>query len=329
MPVNENIQLLLKESSTKDASSPEFNVWCNGVLADFPVKAYGVLRGFEIERFHPDEGQHRDFRLRSDRWMAPEVMSLVSHAWYSVGGHLEPTLGLCYAALASIENVRAQLCNLLWIGSRLDVYRTYRPEAAQGFVDSVLTVDWHDAEAVLKANFQAFSFLGVPESSADNLYDWIMNTDRPSACSKDLKPHFSYECRKTPEPCQLMSGAALIALDAALDSNELHQSFGLMAFAANAMWQAGWQAGWDGREDLWRQDAKHAGKKGGTQRHQASRELKRWALTEAISLRGSDIEIARKLVSLIPARLQNASADPERLIYDALRSDRRGERQGG
>jgi hypothetical protein len=102
-----------------------------------------------------------------------------------------------------------------------------------------------------------------------------------------------------------------------------------MSFAANAMWQAGWHSGWESREELWREEARHAGKKGGTQRHQASRELKLWALAKAVSLRGSDVDVARQLALQVPAQLRDASADPERLIYDALRSARKSERQGG
>jgi hypothetical protein len=41
------------------------------------------------------------------------------------------------------------------------------------------------------------------------------------------------------------------------------------------------------------------------------------------------MDIARQLVLQIPARLQDASADPERLIYDALRNARKSERQEG
>jgi hypothetical protein len=71
---------------------------------------------------------------------------------------------------------------------------------------------------------------------------------------------------------------------------------------------------------LIRDEARHAGRRGGTERHRRSRELKQWALAEATGMRGADIEIARQLARRLPAEYQETSADPERLIYDALRS---------
>jgi len=231
--------------------------------------------------------------------------------------------------MASIEYVRAQLNSVLWIGSRLTIYRTYRPDAARQFVDTVLAIDWHDGEAVLRSNVQVFSCLGVLDSAADNLCNWTATIGRRPVFSKDLAPRFPDIAVEVTSPGEIMSGAALLAVDAALSAADRQASIGLMSFAANAMWQAGFQSGWEGRHEVLREDAKHAGKKGGEQRHQASRELKLWALTQAVSLRGSDVEIARKLVLQIPPQLQDASADPERLIYDALRSVRKDARQGG
>lgn len=327
--MNECIQSLLKEAATQDAESPDFKAWRHRVLADFSVKPYDTLRSFKTERSDHPEGQGHDFRLCPHKPVVEETLSLAHHAWRAVGGDRNPARGLCCAAIASIEYVRAQLHSVFWIGSRLNTYRIYRPEAARRFVDRVLAIDWHDSEAVQRSNLQVFSCLGVLESSADNLYDWTATIDRPADCSKDLAHQFPDIDIKSPTPEEIMSGVALLAVDAALASADWQQSTGLMSFAVNAMWQAGFQSGWGGRDEVLREDAKQAGKNGGTQRHQASRELKLWALAEAVSLRGSDMEIARKLVQQIPLRLRDASADPERLIYDALRSARKGKRQGG
>ncbi|KPU94628.1 hypothetical protein APR50_37545 [Variovorax paradoxus] len=327
--MTERIQTLLEEASEKNAESPDFRAWSHAALVGFPIKAYTDLRSFQVERFDYPEDRGHEFRLRPHKALLEETTSLAGHAWRALGGSQVPEQGLQRAGLASIENVRAQLRSVLWIGSRLNIYRTYRPEAARHFTDSVLAIDWHDAEAVLKANFQAFTFLGVLESSADNLYDWAMTINRPEAGAKELELPSPDAAIQAAKPQEIMSGAALLALDAALATGDWQQSLGLMSFAANATWQAGWISGWEGREELWREEAKHAGKKGGTQRHQASRALKLWALSEAVALRGSDMDIARQLVLQIPARLQDASADPERLIYDALRNARKSERQEG
>jgi hypothetical protein len=62
------------------------------------------------------------------------------------------------------------------------------------------------------------------------------------------------------------------------------------------------------------------GAKGALTLHGPRTELKSWALSQAASYRGSDKDIARKLAAQIPKHLEDASKDPQRLIYDALRA---------
>lgn len=67
------------------------------------------------------------------------------------------------------------------------------------------------------------------------------------------------------------------------------------------------------------------GKKGGQKRHARTTAVKEWALEEAKSMKGSDMEIARQLANRIPAHLvgdPNKAGDAARLIYDALRAQR-------
>jgi len=64
---------------------------------------------------------------------------------------------------------------------------------------------------------------------------------------------------------------------------------------------------------------------GGKARSQnsGSRSFKEWALEAAKTMRGSDTMIARALVKKLPKQFLEVSVDPERLIYDALRENRR------
>jgi hypothetical protein len=64
---------------------------------------------------------------------------------------------------------------------------------------------------------------------------------------------------------------------------------------------------------------------GGKARSQnsGSRAFKEWALEAAKTMRGSDTMIARALVKKLPKQFLEVSVDPERLIYDALRENRR------
>ncbi|WP_156909596.1 hypothetical protein [Ottowia thiooxydans] len=73
-----------------------------------------------------------------------------------------------------------------------------------------------------------------------------------------------------------------------------------------------------------------AGSKGAATKNKKATELKYWALREAESMHDSHAAIARKLSARVPIHLANASVNPERLIYDALRSEKnRIPRQAG
>ena len=62
---------------------------------------------------------------------------------------------------------------------------------------------------------------------------------------------------------------------------------------------------------------------GGKVRGQKSASLKEWALEAAKEVQGSDKMIARALAKKLPKKFGEVSVDPERLIYDALRENRR------
>ena len=62
-----------------------------------------------------------------------------------------------------------------------------------------------------------------------------------------------------------------------------------------------------------------AGAKGALVRLQPYAELKRWALEKGGKL-GASKDVARRLAAQLPAHLADVSKEPERLIYDALRT---------
>ena len=63
-----------------------------------------------------------------------------------------------------------------------------------------------------------------------------------------------------------------------------------------------------------------AGMMGAKSRHRGYAEIKEWALEKAAEMRGAQIDVARKLSAQLPAHLADKSKNPERLIYDALRT---------
>lgn len=314
------LSALLTEASNYSPDTTEYESWSNSRVSEFHVAPVAAMRCLEIERFEYPENRGHEFQLRSRDLVDDETVALINHAWRFTGGSEAPNVGLAMLTVASVEIVRAQLHSVLWIASRLEIYRRYRPEAAERFLDLVGSIDWHSSEAVIEANFQVMSVLGVVESVAENLYNWTANIDRVTGELAFLSRQPAAGLTQAVTQGDILAGAALLWADAALASLDRTKAIGLMACAANGMWQSGFVSGWEGKEEALRDDAKHAGRKGGEVRHKASRELKLWALAEAQSMRGSDIEIARSLARRIPAQFEVASADPERLIYDALRA---------
>lgn len=68
------------------------------------------------------------------------------------------------------------------------------------------------------------------------------------------------------------------------------------------------------------------GRIGGLERHKRTRALKEWALAEASRMTAPDRQISRELAARLPERFVDASEDPVRLIYDAIRAQRQEQR---
>lgn len=66
-----------------------------------------------------------------------------------------------------------------------------------------------------------------------------------------------------------------------------------------------------------------AGRLGARSKNARITPLKEWALNRASSMRGSDVDMARQLSASLPEHLAEISKDPERLIYETLRSRKR------
>ena len=94
-----------------------------------------------------------------------------------------------------------------------------------------------------------------------------------------------------------------------------------LAYAAQEIgFVTGAAFGVDFGDSLKRADLSKFGAKGALQRHRPVAQLKEWALMEAEKQRGAQRDVARALAGKIPIHLADVSKDPERLIYDTLRT---------
>lgn len=63
-----------------------------------------------------------------------------------------------------------------------------------------------------------------------------------------------------------------------------------------------------------------AGRQGAIAKNLGHKRLKEWALGEAKEMKNAHTDIARRLAARLPANFADVSRNPERLIYEALRS---------
>jgi hypothetical protein len=120
---------------------------------------------------------------------------------------------------------------------------------------------------------------------------------------------------------------ALVWIDLALAVGlDLHGT-NLICMASDAMHKASVLAGLDlAARAQKRASAKH-GLQGSRIRHSKTDELKQWAQAQHDPQQPKTI--ARRIVHEIPARLQNACNDPQRLIYETILAQRKRDQQGG
>ena len=114
-----------------------------------------------------------------------------------------------------------------------------------------------------------------------------------------------------------LGGAAFAWIDGAMLTEDHDAALSMISAAGQALAYAGTFSN-PNRERL-----SEAGRRGSDKRHARTRTLKSWAINQAQTVRGDDMSIARRLSKRIPAELVDASADPVRLIYDAIRDARR------
>ncbi|GER20585.1 hypothetical protein VCH24_56260 [Variovorax boronicumulans] len=314
------ITTLLREAQMQDPETSEFYAWSKTAVTNFPITPQPLLDCLEVVRFDYPSSPDHEYRLRSDEIVDDETASLVRSAWHAAGGRKNPESGLNAVRVAGVELVRSQLSSVLWMVSRMKIYREFYPERAEQYLERVHALPWGNSKLFVQEDFVALSIVGVSESAADTLFDWSSHVDGVSGKPAFLKTTPASDSAWPLTQEALLAGVAVLWIDAALAQRDPRQKQRFMSSAASAMWQTGFVSGWDGREEMLRSDAKHAGRRGGAERHRATRELKQWALVQAATQKGSDIAIARRLASQVPERLRDASADPERLIYEALRA---------
>lgn len=241
--------------------------------------------------------------------------------WRLCDGSTHPKKAEFLVQLSQVEFLRSQFSELLhrvaavrsgWLRPSMGV-----PEAS---LERAEVTDWSDTANVMA---DPFSTLMYGDSSPTAMYNFLAALDQGGKTFEQRVPD-------TYGPIQMfevMAGLALAWLDRAAMATDVASSLRYMSLAMRAAEHSSFESGWSGHEEMLRQDAAHHGKAGAKVRLGPVNELKNWALSEAEKMQGADMAIARRLGQKVPQHLANVSVDPQRLIYEALRTRRRPQRQ--
>lgn len=262
--------------------------------------------------------------LEGGKAIPQSVLSCANAAWSHIDGPSSADRALNLLRAAAIEYTRGRLCSLLWLAGHCAMGIVRNPEAIQPWISGECALDWHSADAIIRAPDLA-RWLG--QSPSDDLSDWISHySHERRSCMFQLRAPAN-TISPVPSDYELLFAAAIIWIDEALSAGRSRKSLELLGTAAEAMRDGGFFEGWLSHEETMKKGAAAAGSKGGAARHRRTTSLKAWALKQAANSKGSDMEIARRLARQIPKELEEATVDPVRLIYNCLRGARRQSRR--
>jgi hypothetical protein len=284
----------------------------------FATTSAGILTSL-VSRPHRYPGNGRDVTLLfgADDKASPTVVSLANDVWASFEGGNDPTRAMAVIRVSREEFARQELHTLLWEAglSSDDDYLVRQP--VDHLRACLLSRRWDKADQIIK---DPLGILGN-DNAAVRFANWCASYDYKKERYRFENGFPDAEFKSRIRPHEIFGGVALSWIDAAVLDPE--RAVDLLALAAAMMRYAGFEYGWTGHEEALRSDASASGKKGAHIRHQGTSALKDWALKHAESIRGSDVEIARSLARRLPPDFASVSADPERLIYEALRGARK------
>ncbi|KGM54663.1 hypothetical protein N800_06695 [Lysobacter daejeonensis GH1-9] len=286
----------------------------------FPVHASGGLQAFRVIEGAPwgkgDDGEPlRTYHLRATG--SDKSLELIAiKAWQMLSGTVSREQGEHAIARARIEFARSQLHQTLLAVADAADGEAFQLLPSDDLLSMVATMDWSDGDQLARDPMR----LRLPfHDAAKSFVNWC---DRfgPAGLMCDFDEDVDLSLSQDGlEPAELMAGMALVLLDAAaVNAAEPRLSREILGAAMEVMRIAGLHLGWVMSNEAGRRASSESGKRGASSRHEASRRLKQWALEEAQGMQGAPREIARQLERRLPEHLVDVSADPQRLIYEAL-----------
>lgn len=289
-----------------EASIEQRRIRLIDAVATASPAASGELYAFRIERAEPEWEEIELYALApvaGER--AQGLRAFANAAWAEIGGDIDPNAAqraLSWAAAAA------------WRAALVSVINNACLEAYPSLARLEETADWTDADAIARQ-----WVVGHQDKAVVSFTSW---------CSRYEPADMYHPAGKAPpeelgefELNFLPAALAVLWIDeAARPGTTDLRAFELIGQAGSLMHKAGLYLGWLALSDRQQFEARRSGRRGAARRREATNALKSWAVSAAAAVRGSDVEVARRLVQVLPEHLRDVSEDPEQLIYKALRA---------
>jgi hypothetical protein len=298
------------------------------------TKATGDLHAFEIFDWTRSVGKIHFLSPISDK-VPVQATFLAQKLWKRCGGEIDPVRARLVIAEARASFTRSELDQMVSNATYHSAADGWRSDFSVEDFAALTQRDWFDADAVARRPVASLA----DGSTCGNFIKWIDCDFRSVRARARSIATGSLEsvAQSSVTLAELLSGIALTWIDEAAVNPS--RCLGLMAEAAEAAYMSGLEDGMstaaesayasgfrDGLSSSIKDNnmrAVESGRLGGIERHKITAALKAWALEMAITMKGAERDIARTLAGKVPEHLKNASADPGRLIYDAMRDARR------
>ncbi len=229
----------------------------------------GTLESFAIRLYPKPNGKHGAELIASVPDIPAAVLRLANSAWHWCGGERDANRAKLVVAASREEFARSAFSSLLWrIGADAAGILGVAPRADE-LRKQLLSTNWSDADHFARSNGTQ---LLLEDGGGGSFFDWCEQLDQ----DREQYAHYQRTAYLGASPpitsAELGVGLALTWIDEAMQSPA--SAAGLIADAAQVLYDAGFLAGYEGRLGVEEEDATSFAKRGANAAHRENRQAK-------------------------------------------------------
>lgn len=257
----------------------------------------GTLESFGICSFPKPNGKQGAELVASLPDTPVAVVRLANSAWHWCGGERDPDRAKLVIAASREEFARAAFSSLLWrIGADAAGILAVAPRADE-LRKKLLSIDWSDADHFARSNGTQ---LLLEDGGGGSFFEWCeqLDSDHEQHAHQHRTAHLGVSPPVT--SAELCVALALTWVDQAMQSPST--AIGLLADAAQVLYDAGFLAGYEGRVGIETEDATSFARRGAAAAHRANREAKELVIATYLggSYRSKDRAAEEMAGNLVP-----------------------------